>query len=169
MFAVSNLIGSYLFAFVCLRKSEREDRRKQAADVLGEVRKSGSSFDAFRSLDGKGRYVDSGGDEEGSFASKRSRLARDFILRREGYSRNQSHDSRSYDGDRYERDRVRDRDRDCRGEDDIRGRYSQRDESRYYSSRRDDSRQKPVAFVNLQQSEGSCSDEESRVLLPEKK
>ena len=33
--------------------------------MLGEVRKSGSSFDAFRSLDGKGRYVDSGGMRRG--------------------------------------------------------------------------------------------------------
>ena len=90
-------------------------------------------------------------------------------MRREEYGRNQSHDSRSYDGDRYERDRVRDRDRECRGEDDIRGRYSQRDESRYYSSRRDESRQKPVAYVNLQKSKGSCSDTGSRVLLPDTK
>jgi hypothetical protein len=67
-------------------------------------------------------------------------------------------------------DRIRDRDRD-RGdrEDDIRGRYSQRDELRYHSSRRDESRQKSVAYVNLQQSEGSCSGEGSRVLLPETK
>ena len=69
-------------------KSERDDRRKQAADVLRDVRQCGRSDEYFgssrnRSGYGFGRARDNGGYDE-DYADKRAKLSSNFKYRR-GY------------------------------------------------------------------------------------
>ena len=134
-----------------------------AANVLGEVRDSRTAVQAFgrRTAEERGRFMDEWGEDE-SIGNKRARLARNFVQRRERFSANQSYDNTSYEDSRYSgRDR---RDRDMEDRDGHR----MRDSSRHRSSQRDESRNKPPAYVNLQQStSGESSGERSESLLPE--
>ena len=71
----------------------------------------------------------------------------------------------SYEDSRYSGRDRRDRDRDRDRED--RDRHRMRDSSRHLSSQRDESRNKPPAYVNLQQSmSGDSSGARSESLLP---
>ena len=113
-----------------LSKNERDARRKQAADVLGEVRHSRTTIQAFgrRTSEERGRFMDERGEDD-SIGSKRAKLARNFILRQEGFSASQSYDNMSYEDSRYSGRDRRDRDRDRDRED--RDRHRMRDSSRW--------------------------------------
>ena len=123
-----------------LSKNERDARRKQAADVLGEVRHSRTAIQAFgrRTAEERGRFMDERGEDD-SIGSRRAKLARNFVLRREGFSASQSYDNMSYEDSRYSGRDRRDRDRDREDRD----RHRMRDSSRHLSSQRDESRNKP--------------------------
>ena len=130
----------------CFRKNERDGRRKQAADVLGELRNSRTAIQAFgrRTAEERGRFKDERGEDE-SIGSKRARLARNFVERWERFS-SQSHDNVSYEDSRHVGRDRRDRDRE-----DSEG-HIMRDSSRHRSSQRDESRKKPRSNDNSQQS-----------------